>query len=139
MSLLALIETIERTALKHPSIAISSGDSVPSDGLSASPGNGVFAFAQRQHAGSVELDGVSFGFSLYYIGAKDAGQDRHLEIQSTGLSALSDILNELAGMGIGVGEYMFEVFNDGVMKGCSGVRCDVALEVSADWDASQYV
>ncbi len=139
MSLLALIETIERTALKQPAIAFSAGDSVPSDGISSEAGNGVFAFAQRQHAGSVELDGVSFGFSLYYIGAKDVGQDRHLEIQSTGLSVLSDILNELAGMGIGVGEYMFEVFNDSVMKGYSGVRCDVVLEVSADWDASQYV
>ncbi len=139
MSLLALIETIERTALKQPAIAFSAGDSVPSDGISSEAGNGVFAFAQRQHAGSVELDGVSFGFSLYYIGANDVGQDRHLEIQSTGLSVLSDILNELAGMGIGVGEYMFEVFNDGVINGGAGVRCDVVLEVSTDWDASQYV
>lgn len=52
---------------------------------------------------------------------------------------MSDILNELAGMGIGVGEYMFEVFNDGVINGGAGVRCDVVLEVSTDWDASQYV
>lgn len=139
MLLLALIETIERTALKHPAIAVSVGDSVPSDGLSSEAGNGVFAFAQRLHAGSVELDGFSFGLSLYYIVANDAGQDRHLETQSTGLSALADIINELAGMGIGVGEYTFEVFNDGVVKGCSGVRCDVVLEVSSDWDTSQYV
>lgn len=125
--------------MKQPAIALSLGDSVQPDGIDPEAVNGMFAFAQRQHAGSVELDGVSFGFSLYYIGANDAGGDRHLEIQSTGLSTLSDVLNELAGMGIGIGEYMFEVFNDSVMKGYSGVRCDVVLEVSADWDASQYV
>lgn len=133
MTLRETVMAIEWTALAQPAVRTV----VPNDvfRLNALPDvrYGVFAWTQQQHRGDVAGDLHSFSFSLFYVDRLTEDKGNELEVQSTGVQTLENILRTLALRGIVPADgYQMQTFNQRFMDECAGVFCTVRLEVPAD-------
>ena len=60
-----------------------------------------------------------------------ADQGNRLDVQSTGIETLDNIIRDLAERGIEPGEYSFQTFNQRFLDECAGVYTTVSLTVPA--------
>ncbi|MCM1176569.1 MAG: hypothetical protein NC115_05870 [Bacteroidales bacterium] len=137
MTLLDLVKTIAAVAINQPTVQMVVENDISKLENCTDVKYGVFGFSQGEHAGGIELDAISYGFSLYYID-KISG-DNSLEIQSTGIVTLTDILQTLPVLGINVGEHKFTAFEQKFIDNCAGVRCDVILNVESEGPCPEFV
>lgn len=132
MNLLQTIRAIEATAGAQPPVrSIVRNDvfrlnSLP-DALYS-----VFAWLQGEHRVEVDADLQFFNFTFFYVDRLTFGGGNEIEVQSTGIEVLENILNGLTRYGIFAQEHTFRTFNQRFSDLCAGVFCNVTLEVAKD-------
>lgn len=130
MTLLELIRTIERVASHQPSIKMVVENDIFRLNNKADARYGVFAFVQGQHSTSADSSYITYAFTLYYVDRLKNDRSNQIEIQSTGIQTLDNIIRHLDELGIyNDSTYTFQVFNQRFMDECAGVFCNVNLSV----------
>ena len=132
MTLVEVIKAIETAAISEPSVA----SVIPNDvfRLNATPDAkyGVFAWTQQTHTLAEDL--LTFAFALFYVDRLTEDKANELEVQSVGISTISDVLRRLEAAGVYlVGEAQFQTFNQRFVDECAGVWANVRLQVPAGW------
>lgn len=95
---------------------------------------GVFAFLQNQHSADIDSDLITYNFTLFYVDRLTADKGNKINVQSTGVAVLNNIIRTLADkFGIlATGGYSFQPFNQRFTDECAGVYTNVALQVEID-------
>lgn len=95
---------------------------------------GVFAFLQNQHSTDIDSDLITYNFTLFYVDRLTADKGNQINVQSTGVAVLNNIIRTLADkFGIlATGGYSFQPFNQRFTDECAGVYTNVALQVEID-------
>lgn len=95
---------------------------------------GVFAFLQNQHSADIDSDLMTYNFTLFYVDRLTADKGNQINVQSTGVAVLNNIIRTLADrFGIlATGGYSFQPFNQRFTDECAGVYTNVALQVEID-------
>lgn len=95
---------------------------------------GVFAFLQNQHSADIDSDLMTYNFTLFYVDRLTADKGNQINVQSTGVAVLNNIIRTLAdNFGIlATGGYSFQPFNQRFTDECAGVYTNVALQVEID-------
>lgn len=132
MNLLQTIRAIEATAGAQPPVqSIVRNDVFRLNSLPDAR-YGVFAWLQGEHRVEVETDLQYFSFTFFYVDRLTFGASNEIEVQSTGIEVLENILNGLMGYGVFAQEHTFRTFNQRFSDLCAGVFCQVTLEVAKD-------
>lgn len=132
MTLVEVVKAIETAAISEPSVALI----IPNDifRLNAKPDAeyGVFGWTQQQHTLAGDL--LTFAFSLFYVDRLTEDKRNELEVQSVGISTISDVLRKLEAAGVYLdGDAQFNTFNQRFVDECAGVWANVRLQVPAGW------
>ena len=132
MNLYQVIKAIEKTAAMQPPV----GSVVRNDvfRLNASPAvrYGAFAWLQGEHRTSGDGNTMQWAFTLFYVDRLTEDRGNEVQIQSTGIEVLENILRQLEGLGVFAGDYTFQTFNQRFTDECAGVFCRVTLETAKD-------
>lgn len=133
MTLRDTIAAIERLASAEPAVnTIVQNDVFRLNTMPAAK-YGVFAWTQQQHTIPMEADMLRFTFNLFYVDrlTEDAGNE--VEIQSTAVQVLRNVLRGLPALGVfQAGDAVIRTFNQKFEDECAGAFATVALEVGAD-------
>ena len=128
MNLYQVIRAIERTAAGQPPVrSIVRNDIFRLNALPDVP-YGTFAWLQGEHSTEGDSDLIRWSFTFFYVDRLTANHDNEVQVQSTGIEVLENILQALQDGGIFAGEYTFQTFNQRFADECAGVFCRVVLE-----------
>lgn len=133
MTLQDTIRAIELVASGQPSVNML----VRSDifRLNAAPDAryGVFAWLQNQHTLPADSSFINYAFTFFYVDRLTSDLSNQEEIQSVGITTLTNIIRRLEELGIYTEQdTYFQVFNQRFSDQCAGVFCNVVLQVPAD-------
>lgn len=132
MNLFQVIRAIEKTAALQPTI----GTVVRNDvfRLNASPvvKYGAFAWLQGEHRTSSDGSLMQWSFTFFYVDRLTFDKGNEVQIQSTGIETLENILHALEDLEIFSGDHTFRTFNQRFSDECAGVYCTVTLEAAKD-------
>ena len=130
MTLSEVIRVIEITASKQPAVNMIVENDIFRLNEAPDARYGVFAWLQGQHTGAVGDSLIRFRFTLFYADRLTADMANQVEVQSTGVEVLTNILRELDRQGVTVADqYTFRTFNQRFHDDCAGVFCDVTFAV----------
>jgi hypothetical protein len=91
---------------------------------------GVFAFVQGEHSTAIDTNVITYAFTLFYVDRLKNDRSNQIEIQSTGIQTLDNILRTIDEAGIYAETgYSFQVFNQRFVDDCARVMCRVSLSV----------
>lgn len=140
MTLLETIRVIEAVAAGQPAVHTVCREDVFRLNGAPHVRYGAFAWLQGTHSASLGTGIYSFGFTFFYVDRLTADGGNLVEVQSTGMEVLRNILLDLQERGVYVnGTPSFEVFRQRFVDECGGVFCRVTLEVPQDGTcAEQY-
>lgn len=95
---------------------------------------GVFSFLQNKHNADIDSDLMTYNFTLFYVDRLTADKGNQINVQSTGVAVLNNIIRTLADkFGIlAMRGYSFQPFNQRFTDECAGVYTNVALQVEID-------
>jgi hypothetical protein len=132
MNLFQVIRSIESAAAAQPVV----GTIVRNDvfRLNAAPAvhYGVFAWLQGEHMTGGDSNIMRWAFTLFYVDRLTSDKGNEVEIQSTGIEVLENVLRQLEQAGAFAGDYSFQTFNQRFTDECAGVFCRVVLETAKD-------
>lgn len=132
MTLLEVIKNIEWVASQQPVIhSIVRNDVFRLNALPDARYS-VFAWLQGEHRAALEADLLTYAFTFFYVDRLTFDKGNEVEIQSTGIETLENILRVLAEHGIVAGDHSFRTFNEKFADECAGVYCTLTLEVPKD-------
>jgi hypothetical protein len=131
MTLRDTIAVLERMARLQPSVRMIVRNDVYRLNTYPDARYGVFAWTQQQHRVAGDL--AYFSFALFYIDRLTEDGSNEVEVQSTGIATLTNILRRLEDYGIEPGaEFTFQTFNQRFLDECAGVWCTVTMSVPVD-------
>lgn len=92
---------------------------------------GVFSFVQGVHSTRVEEDMITYQLTLIYIDRliSGSGKSNQIQVQSTAVQVLTNILSSLNDEGVTVGDISIQPFNQRFADECSGAFTTVSLGV----------
>lgn len=94
---------------------------------------GVFAWTQQQHTIPMSPDVLRYTFNLFYVDRLTADRGNEIEIQSTAVQTLTNVLRGLADAGIyQASDAAVRTFNQRFADECAGAFATVTLEAGAD-------
>lgn len=132
MTLLEVIRAIERAAAMQPSVAMIVENDIFRLNSYADARYGVFAWVQGRHrVDSQTPDFIRYTFTLYYVDRLRNDIANQVEVQSTGIETLQNVLRVLRDADIEPETYEFQAFNQRFADECAGVFCSVTLLVDA--------
>ena len=133
MTLLEVIRAIETAARQQPDVKMV----VPNDvfRLNAIPDAryGVFAWTQGRHRVTYTDEYIRYSFTFFYVDRLRNDKANEIEVQSVGISTLTNILRTLEGWGVTPETYEFQTFNQRFTDECAGVYCSVILIAPEDF------
>lgn len=130
MTLAEVIKIVERVASAQPDINMVVRNDVFRINAAPSVKYGVFAWLQNQHRLEVENDYMHFSFTFFYVDRLTEDGSNEIEVQSTGITTLGNILKRLDDLGVLTeDDYTFQTFNQRFLDVCAGVFCNVDLVV----------
>ena len=132
MTLRDTILLLERIASEQPAIHTIVRNNVYK--LSDHPAvqYGVFAWTQGQHTGSLDSWAVGFRFTLFYVDRLTEDKQNQIEIQSTAVSVLDNILRGISAEGVEVDPWTITTFNEDFADACAGAFASVRILVPQD-------
>ena len=134
MTLYEVIKAIEAVAAKQPGVKTIVRNDIYR--LNAMPDvkYGVFAWLQEEHTFSVDSGLQGFAFTLFYADRLTNGGANEVDVQSTGVEVLQNVIRELADAGIvGAGDVAIRTFNERFSDACAGAFARVRFEVPVGW------
>ena len=135
MRLLELIETIEDIASNQPNVNQIIRDDIYSLNTLQDIQYSVFCSTQQQH--QEDGDFITYNFTLFYVDRLLSDKSNQTEIQSTGISILSNILHRLGNYDIEVGSHLYQVFHQRFNDECAGVYVNVGLTVPIEYTCGE--
>lgn len=130
MTLLETIKAMEVIASRQPSIKMIVENDIFRLNTRADARYGVFAFVQGEHSTAIDTNVITYAFTLFYVDRLKNDRSNQIEIQSTGIQTLDNILRTMDEAGIYAETgYSFQVFNQRFVDDCAGVMCRVSLSV----------
>ena len=133
MTLRDTIAAIERLAAAEPAVAMIVRNDVFRLSTIPDAKYGVFAWTQQQHTIPVSADTHRYTFNLFYVDRLTEDIDNELQIQSTGVQVLGNILRGLPALGVyQAGDAVVRTFNQRFEDSCAGAFATVTLEVGVD-------
>lgn len=133
MTLAEVIKEIESVAKEQPSVNMIVRNDVFRINAAPELKYGVFAWLQREHRYSAETDSYLFSFTFFYVDRLTEDGSNEVEIQSTGITTLTNMIKALESRGVDIyDDYTFQSFNQRFMDVCAGVFSNVTFIVSAD-------
>lgn len=93
----------------------------------------VFCCTQSEHNYNFENGINTFRFILYYVDRLQSDGDNKIEVQSTGIETLKNILRTFSKENdIEIDEVEFTVFTESFKQICAGAYTSVSIEVEDD-------
>lgn len=92
---------------------------------------GVFAWTQGDHTGGPDRWDTAFNFSLFYTDRLTEDGGNQIDVQSTAVAVLTNVLRALAATAE-VGEWTITPFNQRFADMCAGAWARVAVRVPVD-------
>lgn len=133
MTLRDVVIAMEAAALAQPSVQMVVPNDIFALNTAKDARYGVFGWTQGEHRADVPGGLMRYAFTLFYVDRLMDGQYNRLEIQSTGVQTLANILRALDAQDIPTeGEATFQSFNQRFVDECAGVFCRVTFLVAAD-------
>lgn len=133
MTLEQVIRVIEQVAQSQPAVNTIIENDIYKLNALPSVKYGVFAFLQGQHSAAVEDDTVTYSFTLFYVDRLTADKGNQINVQSTGVQVLNNIIRALSERNIWAdGVYTFQPFNQRFADECAGVYVNVSFNVEFD-------
>lgn len=132
MTLLEIIQAIENAAAQQPTVAMIVENDIFRLNSYADARYGVFAWVQGRHrVDSLTPDFIRYSFTLYYVDRLRNDIANQVEVQSTGIETLQNVLRMLRDESIEPETYEFQAFNQRFADECAGVFCSVTFLVDA--------
>lgn len=131
MTLKQAIELMEKVASSQPSINLIVRDDIFKLNSFEDAKYGVFGWTQGNHTTSVDNVFAKYSFSLYYIDRLNEDRSNLVEVQSTGIETISNILRKLDET-IFVNDATYTTFSQRFLDECGGVFCNVSFDVRID-------
>lgn len=133
MTLRDTINAIERLALAQPDVeGVVRNDVFRLNELPDAK-YGVFAWTQQQHTIPAAGDLLRYVFTLYYVDRLTADRGNEVEVQSTAVQVLTNVLRGLPELGVyQAGDAAVRTFNQRFVDECAGAFATVTLEVAPD-------
>lgn len=134
MTLKQVIDSLNSIALRQPDIneVVKSGnvyDLNTDNNIHFS----VFCCTQSEHNYNFENGINTFRFVLYYVDRLQSDGDNKIEVQSTGIETLKNILRTFSKENdIEIDEVEFTVFTESFKQICAGSFTSVSIEVEDD-------
>lgn len=133
MTLRDTIAAIERLAAAEPAVAMIVRNDVFRLSTIPDAKYGVFAWTQQQHTIPVSADTLRYTFNLFYVDRITENIDNEIQIQSTGVQVLGNVLRGLPALGVyQAGDAVVRTFNQRFEDACAGAFATVTLEVGVD-------
>lgn len=129
MTLLQVIQAVERVASEQPTIRSIVRNDVFRLNSFPNAKYGVFAWLQGEHRAELLGDFFNYSFTFFYVDRLTFNRENEMEVQSVGIETLENILTTLQRYGIVAGEHTFRTFNQRFSDECAGVFCTLTLEV----------
>lgn len=140
MTLSEIIKLLNEVASEQPSVGecIKSGD-IYTLSEERNAKFGVFCATQGQHVLNPGENTITYVFTLYYVDRLQSDGDNKIEIQSTGISTLSNIIRTVQE------EYedwvfdniYFDVFTERFSELCAGVYATVRITVDDIYNCAE--
>ena len=133
MTLRDTIAVIEHLAGKEPAVATIVRNDIFRLNDKPDVKYGAFAWTQQQHTIPASGDLQRFAFTLYFVDRLTEDKGNELEIQSTAVQVLGNVLRGIAAAGVYQGgDAAIRTFNQRFADECAGAFATVTFEVSAD-------
>lgn len=133
MTLRDTIAVIERLAAAEPAVSMIVRNDIFRLNAMPDARYGVFAWTQQQHTIPASGDLLRFSFNLYYVDRLTEDRANELEIQSTAVQVLGNVLRGLPAAGVYMGgDAAIRTFNQRFSDECAGAFATITLEVGAD-------
>lgn len=133
MTLRDTILAIESLAAREPAVNMIVRNDVFRLNTIPTAKYGVFAWTQQQHTIPMGGDLLRFSFNFFYADRLTEDRGNELEVQSTAVAVLSNILRGLPSAGVYVaGDAAIRTFQQKFMDECAGAFATLTLEVGAD-------
>lgn len=132
MTLKEITNTIEAVALNQPSVNMVVRNDIFRLNTIQDARYGVFGWTQQQHTEEMDNDLLTFNFTLFYVDRLTEDKSNEVDIQSVGISTLSNIIRVLQERGIFADLWQYQTFNQRFHDECAGVYTNVALQVSVN-------
>lgn len=126
MTLAETIRVIEGAASRQPSVNTIVRNDVFRLNSLPNVKYGVFAWLQGQHTIS---DLQTFRFTFFYVDRLTHDKSNEIDIQSTGVQVIGNILATLEDLGVFPGDWTAQVFNQRFLDECAGVYASVEFQV----------
>lgn len=134
MTLLQTIDLIEAIAKEQPSVNMIVRDDVYGLNKVADNRYGAFIWQQSQHRGSLADDVQTFGFTLFYVDRIVADGANVPEVQSVGVSTLSNIIRRFADeLELDALDWTIDTFTHRFTDNCAGAYASVSFPVGVDY------
>lgn len=131
MTLLEVIHALELVAGSQPAVGMVVQNDVFRLNTCPSVRYGVFAWTQGTHQLSDDGNLMRYAFTLFYVDRLTENQSNQVEVQSVGVSVLSNIIRVLGDRGVYSEGVTFQTFNQRFLDECAGVFANVTFEVPA--------
>ncbi|MBQ3950789.1 MAG: hypothetical protein II661_09965 [Bacteroidales bacterium] len=134
MTLSEVIRAIEKVALQQPDVRTIVRNDIYRLNAMTAVRYGVFSWLQEEHV--VQVDGSlrTYGFTFFFADRLTNGGGNEVEVQSEGVEVLTNIIRQLADLGIVAStEVALRSFNERFSDACAGVYARVRLEVPEGW------
>ena len=135
MNLAQFIERLKGVALAQPSVRTVVENDVFRLNAMPSVDYGVFAFTQGQHRADMDREIITYVFSLFYVDRLTEDATNEVEVQSVGITTLTNIIHTLAD-DFGVGTWTINTFNQRFADLCAGAYATVGIDVPFDFTCS---
>lgn len=129
MNLKQVIDTLNNIAISQPEInqVIESGN-IYDLNSERNAKFGVFCATQRTHSYDLEAGQNTFNFFLYYVDRQQSDNDNKIEVQSTAIEVLKNIIRTFAyEYDIEVLTVDFDVFEESFAQLCAGAYATVSI------------
>lgn len=132
MTLATAIRCIEKAAAVQPPVSTIVRQDIFRLNARPDVAYGVVAWLQGEHATSAESSLTAWAFTLFYVDRLTEGSGNEVEVQSTGIEVLENIIRRLSELGLYATDYTFQAFTQRFVDDCAGVFCRVTLEAAKD-------
>lgn len=137
MTLLGCIRAIEAAALEQPTVKTVVRNDVFRLNSKPDVKYGVFAWTQGTHYESLAGDTTRYGLTLFYVDRLTSDKRNQLEVQSTGILTLGNIIRRVAESGIEAEEWQYQTFNQRFTDECAGAFATVTFAVQGGGECAE--
>lgn len=140
MTLSEIVKLLNTVALEQPSV----GEYIPSGNIydlseERNAKFGVFCATQGQHVLNPGENTITYVFNLFYVDRLQSDGDNKIEIQSTGISTLSNIIRTIQE---DYDEWVFDsvyfdVFTERFSEMCAGVYATVRITLDDELNCAE--